>query len=75
MPLYEFSCACGERIEKLFVKPVKTTKCPKCGKRMERIISAPNFHLKGTGWAKDNYGCKKVKEKKPKLGDKDNKNK
>lgn len=63
MPIYEFQCSCRERLEKLFKEPVKTTKCPNCGKRMRRIISSSNFQLKGHGWAKDSYGLKEKQKK------------
>jgi len=67
MPIYEFECKCGEKLEKLVSKPIKTTKCLFCGGRMHRIVSASNFQLKGTGWARDGYGLKKeTKKKQPK---------
>ncbi|RMH58357.1 MAG: zinc ribbon domain-containing protein [Candidatus Hydrogenedentota bacterium] len=51
MPIYEFTCRCGNQFEELmgFDAP-RTKKCPKCGGRAERIISPAAFHLKGTGW-------------------------
>lgn len=63
MPIYEFECKCGKKLEKLVSKPIKTTKCPFCGGRMHRIVSASNFQLKGRGWAKDSYGLKENKSK------------
>ena len=58
MPIYEYSCAaCGHQFEewqKITDKPVKT--CPKCkAKKVERLISATSFHLKGGGWYSDLY--------------------
>jgi len=72
MPIYEFHCICGEKLEKLLKKPVKTTKCPSCNKRMNRVISPSNFQLKGRCWAKDSYGLKEQKKKsnKPKTNKK-----
>lgn len=32
--------------------------CDKCGQLLHRVISASSFHLKGGGWAKDNYNKK-----------------
>ena len=58
MPIYEYACAaCGHQFEewqKITDKPVKT--CPKCkAKKVERLISATSFHLKGGGWYSDLY--------------------
>lgn len=53
MPIYEYECrACGQRtdaLQKVSDKPLR--KCPACGKlQLRRLVSAPAFHLKGTGW-------------------------
>jgi putative FmdB family regulatory protein len=53
MPIYEYQCQnCGhkfEEIQGINDEPLK--KCPECGKpKLEKLISAPAFHLKGTGW-------------------------
>jgi putative FmdB family regulatory protein len=58
MPIYEYACAaCGHQFEewqKITDKPVKV--CPKCkAKKVERLISATSFHLKGGGWYSDLY--------------------
>jgi putative FmdB family regulatory protein len=58
MPIYEYACAaCGHQFEewqKINDKPVKV--CPKCkAKKVERLISATSFHLKGGGWYSDLY--------------------
>jgi putative FmdB family regulatory protein len=29
--------------------------CPDCGASTKKLVSASNFHLKGSGWAKDLY--------------------
>jgi putative FmdB family regulatory protein len=57
MPLAEYECQkCGAFVEILYKGEPKTTHtCPKCGARMQRVMSVTNFTLKGTGWAKDNY--------------------
>ena len=58
MPLYEYKCAsCGktfEVIQKFADEPLKTH--PECGGIVERLFSAPAFHLKGTGWYATDYG-------------------
>ena len=39
-------------------KPIKT--CPKCkAKKVEKLISATSFQLKGGGWYSDLYASKK----------------
>lgn len=53
MPIYEYECsACGNRqeyIQKMSDAPM--VECPQCGKpTLKRLVSAPAFQLKGTGW-------------------------
>lgn len=53
MPIYEYQChSCGHRLEvmqKISDQPLQ--QCPQCGTlKLQKCISAPNFHLKGTGW-------------------------
>jgi predicted nucleic acid-binding Zn ribbon protein len=40
-------------IQKFSDKPV--TKCPKCGKQVERLLSSPAIQFKGTGWYVTDY--------------------
>jgi putative FmdB family regulatory protein len=58
MPLYEYKChSCGktfEVIQKFSDEPLKTH--AECGGDVERLISAPAFHLKGSGWYATDYG-------------------
>jgi putative FmdB family regulatory protein len=58
MPLYEYKChSCGktfEVIRKFSDEPLTTH--AECGGEVERLISAPAFHLKGTGWYATDYG-------------------
>ena len=53
MPIYEYRCAkCGfqdEYLQKISEPPLKV--CPSCGKaKFEKLMSAPGFQLKGSGW-------------------------
>ena len=57
MPLYEYHCQkCGrfEKLQKFSDGPL--AKCPTCGGAVERLISAPAFQFKGTGWYVTDYG-------------------
>jgi putative FmdB family regulatory protein len=60
MPLYEYKCAgCGdvfELIQKFSDEPLKTHE--KCGGTVERLISAPGLHFKGSGWYITDYARK-----------------
>jgi|GEM_PF-1456303 len=58
MPFYEYECAaCGryhEIMQKMSDAPLKA--CPACGKpRLVRLISAPQFRLKGAGWYETDF--------------------
>ena len=58
MPIYEYQCSvCGHKfdeLQKIDAAPLKI--CPKCHKRtLKKLISASNFHLKGSGWYKTDY--------------------
>jgi putative FmdB family regulatory protein len=58
VPLYEYQCTkCGhqfEMIQKFSDSP--KTKCPKCGGRLEKLVSAPAIQFKGSGWYVTDYG-------------------
>lgn len=60
MPLYEYQCqGCGKHLEimqKMSEPPKK--KCPECGGKLEKLISASGFQLKGSGWYKTDYASK-----------------
>jgi putative FmdB family regulatory protein len=60
MPLYEYKChTCGktfEVIQKFADEPL--TIHPGCGGEVEKLFSAPAFHLKGTGWYATDYAKK-----------------
>src|ERR1700694_3389406 len=58
MPFYEYECsACryyAEVMQKITDKPLK--KCPSCGKTtFKKLISAPVFRLKGSGWYETDF--------------------
>jgi len=58
MPIYEYKCEnCGEVFEvrqKYSDEPV--TVHEKCGGHVEKLISAPSFQFKGSGWYVNDYG-------------------
>jgi putative FmdB family regulatory protein len=58
MPIYEYQCAeCGfylEVMQKISDGPLR--KCASCGRsRLKRLISAPVFRLKGSGWYETDF--------------------
>lgn len=61
MPIYEYQCNKCRKVHEIWQKitedPVK--KCPSCGGKVERLISAVGFELKGGGWYKDGYASGK----------------
>lgn len=57
MPLYEYECKkCHKRLEKIqhFDAPPEKI-CPHCGGALKRVISAPAFKFKGSGWYITDY--------------------
>jgi len=53
MPIYEFVCQdCGYEFEKIqSFSDSSTPACPNCqGVRVQRRLSAPAIHFKGSGW-------------------------
>ena len=58
MPIYEYRCgACGhhlEALQRMSEGPLR--KCPECGKsQLKRLVSAPQFRLKGSGWYETDF--------------------
>jgi putative FmdB family regulatory protein len=64
MPIYEYECrkckAHTEAFQKVSDKPL--TKCPKCGGRLEKLISSPAIQFKGSGWYVTDYAGKATKD-------------
>ena len=60
MPLYEYQCAkCGRRTEKIEnVAGPHLKKCPHCGGKVERLLTAPAIQFKGSGWYVTDYAAK-----------------
>ena len=59
MPLYEYECPTGglfEAIRKFSDPPLEA--CPTCGKPVQKVLSAPAFQFKGTGWYITDYARK-----------------
>lgn len=54
MPTYQYRCkSCShefEEIQKISDKPKE--KCPKCKKKVQRLITGTSFVLKGENWFK-----------------------
>jgi putative FmdB family regulatory protein len=58
MPIYEYRCgACGhylDALQKLSDAPL--IDCPECSEStLKRLISAPSFRLKGSGWYETDF--------------------
>ncbi len=56
MPIYEYRCAqCGifEEVQRITDQPLE--RCPKCRRKVQRLISSTSFHLKGSGWYATDY--------------------
>lgn len=65
MPIYEYECnACGHRLEsfeKMNEAPLTT--CPECHKpKLQKLVSAAGFQLKGTGWYATDFRNKNKSE-------------
>ena len=64
MPIYDYKCSnCGQEheiIQKFSDKP--KTLCSKCGEEsLTKLISAPSFRLKGSGWYETDFKTGKKK--------------
>lgn len=60
MPLYEYLCeSCGRRsevLQRLDEPPLAI--CPHCGGALRKLLSAPSFQFKGSGWYQTDYARK-----------------
>ena len=70
MPIYEYRCEeCGHQfdaLQKISEDPL--TECPACSQpALKKLVSAPNFRLKGGGWYETDF--KTDKDKKRNLAD------
>ena len=58
MPIYEYECgACGHNLEALQkMSDMPLRECPDCGEStLRRLVSAPAFRLKGSGWYETDF--------------------
>jgi len=65
MPTYEYQClSCKHKFEILqSIKDKPKTKCPKCGKKLKKLISAAaGFIFKGSGFYATDYKPHKASE-------------
>jgi putative FmdB family regulatory protein len=65
LPLYEYECPEHGRFElvRKFSDP-PITKCPQCGKPVQKVLSAPAIQFKGSGWYVTDYAKKSGGESK-----------
>lgn len=62
MPFYEYECeSCRHHVEVLQkISDAPLRKCPNCGKaKLKRLLSAPVFRLKGSGWYETDFKSEK----------------
>ena len=58
MPIYEYACrACGHAFETMQkASEPRLTVCPACGEpQLKKLLSAPVFRLKGSGWYETDF--------------------
>ena len=59
MPIYEYECQkCGsvfEMMQSMSAKPLKKCTLSNCSGKVERLVSASGFILKGDGWYANDY--------------------
>jgi putative FmdB family regulatory protein len=65
MPIYEYQCqSCGKRTEVLQrMDEAPLAACPECGGEVKKLLSAPAFQFKGSGWYVTDYAGKKAEGK------------
>src|SRR5262245_49354999 len=56
MPIYEYRCEqCGDFEEMQRITDPPLARCPKCHRKVRRLISNTSFQLKGSGWYVTDY--------------------
>jgi putative FmdB family regulatory protein len=56
MPIYEYRCEhCGDFEEMQRITDPPLARCPKCHRKVRRLISSTSFQLKGSGWYVTDY--------------------
>ena len=58
MPIYEYECReCGYRLDALQkMSDPRLTDCPECAQpSLRKLLSAPHFRLKGSGWYETDF--------------------
>ena len=63
MPIYDYKCTkCAHQIEVIQKISDDPKTCPKCNKEsLSKLISAPSFRLKGSGWYETDFKTGKKK--------------
>jgi putative FmdB family regulatory protein len=56
MPIYEYRCEhCGDFEEMQRITDPPFERCPRCRRKVRRLISSTSFQLKGSGWYVTDY--------------------
>ena len=66
MPIYEYRCANGhtfEAFQSFSDAPLET--CEECGAKVQKVLSAPALHFKGSGFYTTDYGKGKGARQEP----------
>ena len=60
MPLYEYQCRSCDDVSEAFqrISDPPLTTCEACGGELKKLISAPAFQFKGSGWYVTDYADK-----------------
>lgn len=60
MPIYEYQCESCEKLTEAIQRmdEPRLTICPHCGGPLKKLMSAPSFQFKGTGWYVTDYARK-----------------
>ena len=68
MPLYDYRCAaCGREVEVMHgIHGSGPEACEACGGAMNKLLSPPAIHFKGSGWAKKDAAASTATKAKPK---------